>query len=164
VDEVISSFGTNYAKGSFWVYNTPDGEKAVVGFNVTYLHVLLKHKVKLEIYSPADEKDKTFSKHLLEFTVDMCKFYNGIKLPSIVKLLMQNYLEELNMNLSCPIPKNLPIILANTTYDDHFLQASPKEQKFMIKFWSTALVKKKSNWVNLVTSVIKFRYRKIRMF
>jgi hypothetical protein len=158
LDNSSFQFDRNYADGSIQVTSTRDKEKINFEFNITFTRDLLKQKVKVEVLGAVDNNDKSFSQKLVDFTVDMCKLHSGV---SIVKLpLMATYLESIRMNLSCPIPRDTPIVLANATYDDRFFPPFPDERKFVFKFISTAVVRKNKGWVNLVSGIIHFRFQK----
>jgi hypothetical protein len=167
----LQQFDKNCADRFVLVTSTRDIEKTNFAFNITFTRDLLRQSTKIEVLGVSDDNDNSFSQKLVDFTVDMRKSYSGVKLPSIVKLLMAN-LESFNMNLNCQIPKVPPIVIANA-YDDRFLPPFPVERRFVFRFISTAMVTKnkgwdreilagrrKPGWENLQSGIVHFRFQR----
>jgi hypothetical protein len=75
---------------------------------------------------------------------------------------MQNYFENLNIDLSCPLPKNLTMTLKNATYDDRLFPPMGVERRWKISVESVGLVKKKKGWISMFALDVECRYRKFK--
>jgi hypothetical protein len=144
----------------FWISNTDDGEKGILGFNITFFQVIIKEKLKLSMFELGEKYDKSRFDTVLSTSIDLCKVYAGMKQASFVRHFFQNFFESLNMKLSCPLPKNTPGILANATYDDRFLPFIPEEKFYVVEFEVTGVFESQKKWMQFLKVKLFFRCKK----
>lgn len=159
-------FNKKVATGSFQivVVNESGIQNGLFSYEMIIFKEVVRQKFVYEARTKASESDNNYSDRFIKTSIDACKVYEGVlKATSFTKLVFQKYFENLNMNLSCPLPVNKSIILTNSPYSDSMLPFLG-EKHVLLKHESLGTIKGEKGWIKMYSFDLKFYFKKMISF
>lgn len=145
---------------SFRVSNSSDGESGILNFDVVFLKEILREQLRIKVYTQGDTKDKRYSHLLLSTPIETCKLNKGIFTTIVQRVVMENYFNSLNNNLTCPFAKNSHHKLTNCKITDHLIPPLSTEKLFKYETSSYGMLRGQRGWKNLYYFEIYGRVKK----
>jgi len=146
--------------GSHWVNNTADGKSGLLSCEIMFFFKVLRERQQIRLSFAADKNDREYSQIIGQTTVDSCKLAEGTLATILQRLEMQNHAGSLNINYSCPFPKNVPIKLTNHLYTDTLLPPMKEVKQFKLEANFTGVLEGRKGWFKLYSSVLLGSFKK----
>jgi hypothetical protein len=156
---VIKVHATNAVAVKSWVFNTDDGEKAVISTEIDFLKDVYDIEDRFAIFRQSDSSDRNITFQIFAFKFNNCKLREGLALRenSLLQMLKKGAKE---LDDKCPLRKGLKMYAYNQTFDDTFLppisieiQARSHKEVF-VKF------KGSTKWTKYFTEDVFMRVKK----
>lgn len=140
--------------------NSADGENGILNYDVLFLVEVSREQQRVKLLTQKNEMDEKYSRVLLTTPVDTCKIHKGVQTNIFTKIVMENFIDALNVNFTCPFRKGLFFKVTNCTFTDKFLPPFPVEMKFKVELELFGKIKGKKGWTFLYSQTYFGRFKK----
>jgi hypothetical protein len=159
-EKVTTSVFAEFAKVKLSIWNSTDLENGLMTLDVRYGVEIVREQQRYKVFVKSDAKDSEGTHAVFSTNIDTCAMAKGVWTTGLHRVIMQNFIDSLQTNYSCPFPANSRIFALNFTITDKYFPPLTDETFLRAENNVYGMLRGQKKWTHLYLMNLYMRVKK----